>query len=38
MGVLRELRDRGKERGNKDKSTGQAGREGGQLGSLVHHR
>ena len=34
----REVRERGKERWKKDKCTGQAGREGGQLGSPVHHQ
>ena len=34
----REVRERGKERWKKDKSTGQAEREGGQLGSPVHHQ
>ena len=33
-----EVRERGKERRNKDKSAGPAGREGGQLESPVHHQ
>ena len=32
------MRERGKERRNKDKSAGQAGRQGGQLESPVHHQ